>query len=157
VAYRVKRCEGFSLLELVIVIVIMGIIAAVAIPRMSRGSSGASDGALIGNLAVLRNAIEMCAGEHTGTYPSEAAIEDQLTQYTDIYGATSATKTATHAFGPYLRKSPELPVGDRKGNARIAKNNGPDVGWKYNKKNRKIEANTKPNEKDDSGKKYKDY
>jgi len=155
--YRAKRCGGFSLLELVIVIVIMGIVAAVAIPRMSRGSAGAADAALSGNLSVLRSAIDMYAGEHTGTYPAAATIENQLTQYTDISGATSATKTATHVFGPYLRKSPELPVGSRKGNTIIAANSGGSVGWKYTAATGEIRANTIGGEADASGKLYSDY
>ena len=155
--YRAKRRGGFSLLELVIVIVIMGIVAAVAIPRMSRGSAGAADGALIGDLAVLRNAIDMYAGEHTGNYPAAATIEDQLTQYTDISGGTSATKTATHVFGPYLRKSPPLPVGSRKGNTIIAANAGASVGWRYTAATGEIRANTLGGEMDDSGKLYSDY
>src|SRR5437764_14637069 len=87
--------RGFSLIELVIVVVIIGIIAAIAIPRLSRGSAGAADAALSGNLAVLRNAIDLYATEHGGSYPALATITTQLTQYTDATGTTSATKTAT--------------------------------------------------------------
>ncbi|MDP6544434.1 MAG: type II secretion system protein [Phycisphaerae bacterium] len=163
--YRAKRSTGFSLLKLMIVIVIMGIVAiviigilaAVAIPRMSRGSAGAADAALRGDLLVLRSAIDMYAGEHTGQYPAAATIEDQLTQYTDISGATSATKTATHIYGPYLRKSPPLPVGAKKGNTTIAANSGGSVGWKYTAATGAIQANTTGSEADSSGKLYRDY
>ena len=155
--YIAKRRAGFSLLELVIVIVIMGIVAAVAIPRMSRGSAGAAESALSGNLSVLRNAIDMYAGEHNGAYPAAATIEDQLTQYTNISGGVSATKTATHIYGPYLRKSPPLPVGAKKGNTIIAKNSGGSVGWKYDDATGEIQANTTGSEADASGKLYKDY
>ena len=102
---------GFSLIELVIVVVIIGIIAAIAIPRLSRGSAGAADSALSGNLAVLRSAIDLYSTEHGGTYPALATFEAQMTQYSDAAGGTSATKTATHIYGPYLRKLPTLPVG----------------------------------------------
>src|SRR5689334_14471462 len=76
------RCHGgFSLIELVIVVVIIGIIAAIAIPRLSRGSAGAADSALSGNLAVLRNAVDLYATEHGGTYPAVATFDSQLTQF----------------------------------------------------------------------------
>ena len=65
-----KRTRAFSLIELVIVVVIIGIIGAMAIPRMSRGSKGASENALRGDLAVLRNSIELYAAEHDGDYPT---------------------------------------------------------------------------------------
>jgi general secretion pathway protein G len=116
----VRFRRGFSLIELVIVVVIIAIIGAIAIPRMSRGSAGAADAALAGNLSVLRGAIDLYATEHTGSYPALATFEDQLTQYTDDTGGTSATKTATHIYGPYLRKIPPLPTGAHKGDTGIA-------------------------------------
>src|SRR3954453_19894807 len=98
--------QGFSLIELVIVVVIIGIIAAIAIPRLSRGSAGAADSALLGDLAVLRNAIDLYATEHGGTYPALATFDPHLTQFTDSNGGVSATKEPTHIYGPYLRKVP---------------------------------------------------
>ena len=152
-----RRRGGFSLLELVIVIVIMGIVAAVAIPRMSRGSAGAADSALSGNLAVLRNAIDMYAGEHNGAFPAVATISDQLSLYTSSTGATNATKTSTYLYGPYLRKIPSLPVGAAKGNTTIAAAAGNGVGWIYNATSGTISSNTTATEKDSSDKKYSDY
>src|SRR5215217_7834357 len=103
-----KRKSGFSLIELVIVVVIIGIIAAIAIPRLSRGSAGAADSALAGNLAVLRNAIDLYATEHSGTYPALATFETQLAQFSDQNGSTSPTKTSSAIYGPYVRKIPPL-------------------------------------------------
>ena len=51
-ARRKSNVKGFSLIELVIVVVIIGIIAAIAIPRMSRGTAGVSLG-----FGLLRHAI----------------------------------------------------------------------------------------------------
>src|SRR5436853_2961122 len=98
-----KRNNGFSLIELVIVVVIIAIIGAIAIPRMSRGAAGAADSALIGDLKVLRSAIDLYANEHGGTFPSNGNIANQLTQYTDDSGANQSTKDSTHIYGPYLR------------------------------------------------------
>ena len=152
-----RQRSGFSLLELVIVIVIMGIVAAVAIPRMSRGSAGAADGALSGNLAVLRNAIDMYAGEHTGINPATGTIADQLTMYSDSPGNTNATKTAVFVYGPYMRKIPTLPVGAEKGSTGIAAAAAAGVGWIYNETSGAIQSNTPAAEVDASGKPWQDY
>jgi len=149
--------KGFSLLELVVVVVIIGIIAAVAIPRMSRGSAGAADVALSGNLAVLRNAIDMYAAEHAGAFPKVAVVTDALTKYTDSAGDVSDKRDTTHLYGPYVRKIPPLPVGAAKGNTGIAAKTGADVGWIYNQTTGDIRANTTRKEKDAAGKLYSDY
>lgn len=112
--------QGFSLIELVIVVVIIGIIAAIAIPKMSRGSAGAGDSALQGNLAVLRNAVELYNSEHAALPSGTAAnVIDQLTAYTNSNGQLNLTKTKDvangYSYGPYLRKMPPLPVGSKKG------------------------------------------
>lgn len=148
---------GFSLLEVVIVVAIIAILAAIGIPRMSRGSKGANDAALSGNLAVLRNAVDLFAAEHGGSFPTAADIENQLTQYTDVSGTVSASKTATHIYGPYMRGIPPLPVGAKKGQTGIAIIDGNDVGWIYTETTGAIQANTTASEKDDAGKLYSDY
>lgn len=151
------RGEGFSLLEVVIVVAIIAILAAIGIPRMSRGSKGANDSAVSGNLAVLRNAIDLYAAEHGGSFPGATTIADQLTKYTDISGTTSATKTTSAIYGPYLRSVPPLPVGAKKGSTAIATEDGAGVGWIYVEASGTIKANTTATEKDESGKLYTDY
>lgn len=154
---RNKNSRGFSLVELVIVVVIIGIIGAIAIPRLSRGSAGAADNALRGNLSVLRNAIELYAAEHDGAYPDAAEIEDQLTMFTDEAGDTSATRTATHIFGPYIQRIPALPVGENRGNSGIAAVDGAGVGWIYDPDTGWIRANADATEADARGVLYRDY
>src|SRR5882724_10130238 len=110
-----NRRKAFSLIELVVVVVIIGIIAAIAIPKMSKGAQGAADSALTGDLALLRQAIDMYANEHGGLLPDPTKIATQLTQYSNSDGSkTSATKDTTAnqiVFGPYLRAIPPMPVG----------------------------------------------
>jgi len=155
--------RGFSLLELVIVVVIIGIIAAIAIPRMSRGTAGAADSALTGDLAVLRNAIDLFAAEHGGKFPTLAKIENQLTQYTDDSNTSDpvAAKDATHIYGPYLRKIPALPVGANKGKTTFTSTapaaTAADAGWYYNENTGEIKANCADAETDDAGTKYSEY
>lgn len=158
-----RNGKGFSLIELVIVVVIIGIIAAIAIPRISRGSEGAADSALMGNLSVLRNAIDLFATEHAGTFPTAAKLSDELTLFTDIWGGTSTTKDRTHIYGPYLRKVMPLPVGSNKGNSAIADEVGGDTmgvagkGWFYNQNSGVIRANLQDTVVDASGTPYNEF
>ena len=152
-----RKNQGFSLLELVIVVVIIGIIAAIAIPRLSRGTEGAAESALAGNLDVLRNAIDTYGAEHLGTYPTVAAIVNQLTTYTDASGGAQAAQDTTHIYGPYIRKIPKLPVGAKRGQTGIAATNGATIGWIYTQATGEIRANTTASEKDDTGRLYSDY
>ena len=173
-----KVGRGFSLVELVIVIVIIGIIAAIAIPRVSRGSKGAGESSLSSNLAVVRNAVEMYATEHGGTFPgvvadglggaanSTAAMNSQLTVYSKSDGTCKGTRDAANGFvfGPYLRKGmPPLPVGANKGKTTVKlditaspppASVGTGEGWVYNQTTGDVIANA--NDPDDSGAKTYD-
>lgn len=153
---------GFSLVELIIVIVIIGVLAAIAIPRISRGSKGAGESAVVANLAVLRNALELYSSEHDGLYPGAAgdgtnpigvdAMLTQLTKYSNAAGAVVDVRDPTHPFGPYLRKGiPPLPVGANKNAITVLADvaNSPPVaneaggeGWVYNYKTGDIIANS---------------
>lgn len=151
------RRRAFSMIELVIVVVIIGIIGAIAIPRMSRGASGAADSALVADLAVLRNAIDLYEAEHQGDYPALATFTTQLTQYTDIDGDVSATKDTTHVYGPYLRAVPALKVGSNKGDNTVAASAGGTEGWLYDEDTGDISANLAGTELDDRGVAYNTY
>lgn len=147
-----RQARGFSLVELVIVVVIVGLLAAIAIPRFSRGASGASDSALSGDLAVLRNAIEMYAAEHNGTYPLALTIETQLTQYSALDGTTSAAKDPDYPYGPYLHAVPALKTGTAVGNNSVkaataipTAQDGTDDGWLYIQSTGQIFANDTDN------------
>ena len=150
--------RGFSLLEVVIVVAILAILAAIGIPRMSRGSRGAGDSALRSNLALMRNAVDLYSAEHTGAYPPVATFSEKLTQFSDASGTTSATKTTSCIYGPYLRGIPALTVGAKKGkNGVSADGSDPNDGWVYTVADGTIKANTTGSEKDDAGVAYNTY
>jgi len=160
--YRSRTTRAFSLVELVIVIVILGIIAAVAIPRISSGSRNAGESALRADLASLRNAIDWYYGEHNNKFPAqvgdgtnaavtEAAFINQLTMYSDATGSVSANKDPLFPYGPYIRGDfPRLPLGDNKGQATVTVVNlatplaatpADGNGWVYNTQTGEIIAN----------------
>ena len=135
VVSRSRRKRAFSLIELVIVVVIIGIVAAIAIPRMSRGSEGAAESAVIADLAVMRNAIDLYTVEHIGDIPTSAeSFADQMTIFSDLSGNTSGTKGAGFIYGPYLRAIPALPGGPQRGQTAIKAppaDGTPGFGWVY--------------------------
>ena len=153
---------GFSLIELVIVVVIIGIIGAIAVPRMSRGARGAADSALKGDLRVLRDAIDLFAVEHGGSYPEGADIDASLLAYSSArIDDLNPTKTATHIYGPYLRAIPKLPVGTNKGQTGFT-GSAPAVtvtggGWYYNPTTGQVLANCTDAETDEAGVPYNTY
>jgi len=158
-----RTVRGFSLVELVVVIVIIGIIAAMAIPRLSRGAAGASEASLSGNLAIIRNAINFYAAEHNNAFPDQTNFVSQMTGFSSIAGAISATKDATFKFGPYLLAIPPNPVGAKSTPTVVAfdtLNSPPAVtagneGWVYNPNTGEIIANSSAT--DEAGKAYNTY
>ncbi|QDT06695.1 Type II secretion system protein G precursor [Rubripirellula lacrimiformis] len=68
-----KSRKGFSLIELVIVVLILGIIAAVAAPRMFDTASTAEENTTRQQLAVMRNAIEMYRARNAA-YPTDLTV-----------------------------------------------------------------------------------
>jgi len=156
---RTQR-RGFSLVELVIVIVIIGVISAIAIPRLTRGAHNAGSSALKGDLAVLRNAIELYRAEHEGRFPTEANFVDQMTKYSDITGTSFSTTPDVGngiVYGPYLKDIPPLPVGENKGDTGVAAADAAGVGWIYTAASGTIKPNTAVGEADQDGVDYNTY
>jgi general secretion pathway protein G len=159
-----SRRRGFSLIELVIVVVIIAIIGAIAIPRMSRGAAGASDSALKGDLAQLRSAIDLYAGEHNNNFPDLVTSTNALTEFTDDSGDAQAAKDSTHIYGPYLRSIPTLPVGPAtfKGTDTVVDGTSGNTGaapgaWFYNKNTGVVQANIDSSIVDTTGTAYSTY
>ena len=151
------RTRAFSLIELVIVIVIIGAISAIAIPRLTRGATQSQAAALKANLAVMRNAIEQYRAEHEGRFPDDkSTVAGQLTMYTKTDG-TDANPVPDVAsgriYGPYLRAIPSLPLGSRKGTTGFGDTppGSADVGWFYDGTTGKIWAALDLDEQDVSG------
>ena len=65
-----KKTQGFTLIELMIVVAIIGILSAIAIPKFADLIRKSNEGATKGNLGALRSAMSIYYGEMEGWYPT---------------------------------------------------------------------------------------
>ena len=87
--------RGFTLVEIMIVVAIIALLAAIAIPNVLRGRTTANESAAIGNLRALISSLEMERSVN-GSYPTPAA-----NFMTTMYGADCLAATApVPDFGP---------------------------------------------------------
>jgi general secretion pathway protein G len=98
-----KAKSGFTLVEILIVVVILGILAAIVIPQFTDASTEAKYSSLASNLQMLRAQIELYKIQHNDTPPALATFAAQLTGQTDVNGAAGTD------FGPYMRDIPVEP------------------------------------------------
>ena len=154
---RAERTRAFTLVEILIVVVILGIIATIIIGLFANSSADASRNSLRDNLRSIRSALQIYLAQHAG-YPAVATFEAQMTQYSDSAGNTSATRTTTHIYGPYILQMPILPVGaDRGATGVTTLTYAPGFGWGYDATTGTFRANTADTDVDSDGVAYNTY
>ncbi len=111
--------KAFTLVEILIVVLILGIIAAIVIPRFSNASATARASMLGDDLRVVRMQIEVFKAQHLGVAPgypgcnlgqapTAAAFATYMTGCSDSGG--NMNPTTGQQFGPYLTEIPPNPV-----------------------------------------------
>jgi general secretion pathway protein G len=149
-----KKC-GFSVAELLIVVAILGIMAAIVVPQFQSQSTCAKGAVAKDSVRILRAAIELYTAQHSGippgyenddpqTAPTSASFYDQLV-----------------VNGTYLAKIPKNPFNNLR-NIRVIGNNEafpPDAvdgyAWIYQAATKTIRLNWPGS--DSSGVRYFDY
>jgi len=119
-----NKRSAFTLVELVVVILILGILAGVAAPKLLKTSGTATDNGIRQTLSIVRDAIELYTAENGGALPPCA----------------NTTTSLQTALTPYIRGTfPICPVGAK--NNEVAAtgtagttvaNPSPTEGWMYN-------------------------
>lgn len=92
-----RRHAGFTLVEVLLVVVILAILAATVIPQFTESGEDAKESSVMQNLRTLRAQIEMYQLQHNGALPNNVNMQ-QLTSKTTAAGVVSTTGE----FGPYF-------------------------------------------------------
>jgi general secretion pathway protein G len=115
-----NKAKAFTLVEILVVVVLLGVIAAIVIPAFANSTTSAKDSALAVDLQLLRRVILIYESQHlevgpgypngdTTQAPTEQAFIDQTTTASNTNGQTAAIGTPGFNRGPYLMKIPPNP------------------------------------------------
>ena len=111
--------KGFTLIEILIVVIILGILAAIVIPQFANASTQAKTSAVQSTVQTLRSQIALYKLQHsdvlpgggTGTTFSSGQFWTDLTTQTDTTGAAWTNSTANQSaggpWGPYMQSTPK--------------------------------------------------
>jgi len=170
-----RTSSAFTLVEILIVVVILGILATIVIPQFSNASHEARENTLKDDLRYLRIQLQVYKAQHqdkapgyaggiTTSTPTEAVFVDQMTHFSTQDGATNASATTTYKFGPYISRVPENPLNGHSAIKIIANGTplpAPDpaeadtYGWIYKPQTQELIANITGN--DNAGTPYAKY
>jgi len=129
--------HGFTLVEILIVVIILGILAAIVIPQFSNASQDARKSSVVSQLQTLRSQIELYKLQHKDAAPALADLATKLTTATDIDGGT----TGTPKYGPYMQAMPKNPLVSGADGATVkAAGAATGVGWIYDEATGNIQA-----------------
>jgi prepilin-type N-terminal cleavage/methylation domain-containing protein len=167
-----KMARAFSLVEILIVVVLLGVLAVVVIPMVSGSTISAKESALATDLSLLRRFILIYKSHHlevgpgypngqTAATPTEEAFIDQATLSSNSAGQTASIGTAGFERGPYMQKIPMNPLNKKSTVQMLA--NGADFpesgddshGWIYKAETSEVRADSPG--VDSGGKLYYDY
>ncbi|UCC99274.1 MAG: prepilin-type N-terminal cleavage/methylation domain-containing protein [Phycisphaerales bacterium] len=144
------REKAFTLIEVILVVTILGILAAVVLPTFSDHATSAKESAAKSNLMTIRSQIELYKLQHNGVPPGyvngTAASVDVLTlqfvgtSTVDGVASSNPNPTSPFIYGPYLKKIPKNPFNNLSTIAYVAEAtafsaavDGTSSGWLYKK------------------------
>lgn len=167
-----KKARAFTLVEILVVVVLLGILAVVVLSMVSDSAGSAKKSALAHDLQMLRRYVLIYKGQHlevspgypdgdTTQAPTEQAFFEQITMSSNTSGQTAPVGTAGFNRGPYLMKIPVNPLNHKDtvqvlGDAEDFPASADDShGWIYKAAVSQVRADSAGTDK--NGKRYYDY
>ncbi len=100
-----SNARGFTLIEILIVVVILGILAAVAVPQFTTASTDARRSSVRSTVQTLRGQVALYKLQHGDALPDLLTDWSQFLLKTDLAGSTSPA-AGVQTFGPYMQSTP---------------------------------------------------
>ena len=125
---RTKK-TGFTLVEILIVVIILGILAAIVIPQFTNASNDARQSSLASQLQTVRGQVELYKLQHTDQWPTDNKLITGTILWSMLTGTSNPDGTTPGNLGPYLQQAPTNPLSPTATNTVITTvNTEPAVG-----------------------------
>ena len=116
--------KGFTLIEILIVVIILGILAAIVIPQFTNASREAKQSSLVTQVQSMRSQIALFKLQHNDLLPGASPLVgtggtlvsdtfwSQMTEFTADDGTyvVGGAKDATYTKGPFMQSVPKNPL-----------------------------------------------
>jgi len=131
--YRGNKKTGFTLVEILIVVIILGILAAIVIPQFTNASTEARWSSTASLLQTLRSQIELYKLQHGDALPDLIAGTDNSGNTGNWVVFTGQTTFGTNNYGPYMQQVPKNPMNGLNTIEDLAQGGTPagGSGWAY--------------------------
>ena len=121
----VPSYKAFTLVEILVVVIILGILAAIVIPQFSNATQNARASMLADNLRIMRTQVMVFKAQHNSVSPGYPAGDpsqaptsvDFVAHFTQATKATcesAAPGTDGYPYGPYMSLIPEDPINGKR-------------------------------------------